>query len=1486
MKVACPSCNSSLTIDDKKIPAGGARIKCPTCQNVFPVKPGASAGAVPLPGGAAAAAPGGAVPLPGGARVPSSSPSGAVPLPGISAPKPAATSWDDEPTRAVPLGAPLPSGAAGPADWESAPTRAIPSGAVPLPGGAAAIPGASRAAAPPSNVPAPRPPTKPNIAAVPLPGISAAKPAATSWNDEATRVGDAAPADSGVDLDFSAGPTGAMPAVSSGGSIPLPGAASPSGLRSSGSVPLPGGSSPSGIRSGSVPLPGGSSPSGMRSGSVPLPGASTPSGVRGSGSVPLPGASTPSGLRSSASGAVPLPGGFSSGDSLEVDFGSDSTAGGIPLPGGSSAPTQAVAAFQPNEEVPFSDDFGEAPAPVAAPGSFAFPDLPGDEPGHEAPLPQPIAAPGSFDFGAPPAAAPGGFDFDAPAPAPVAGGGSFDFGPPPADPAPAPGGFDFDAAPPPAAPAPVSGGFDFSAPPAPAPAPQDDLAFDFNAPAAPAAAPSSVPSFGEVDFGGGAPAPGGGDLEFDPTAAPKKPSDDLEADLGAPLPPTSSKPQGPSDGLEMLSFIDDTAKDAGAPATTAAVRRFHIKRRSGKVFGPFEEPVIVKMLEEAQLLGNEEVSLDAENWQPIGSEPAFQAVIARLMEAPGRSSTQMGLPQVEDKPKGPSMEKLKQLYEGRMAAVAVVESKAPVPFIKRVPYILAGILVAGFLGTGIFAGVATPYGWFFLKKIFPARVKPDTREFGYLAQARAGMLKDTFRSYNSARELANQALAVKEYPEARAVWSQAVYSLHRRYNAAGPGEVAQADGELANLELLGEKHVEVLKARAGSALVRKDADAAQALTSDALAREGNQDDLELLFLRAEAYLQKKNIGNAITEYQSVLAKNPKSARALHALATIERQKNEFDKAIEKYEAALAADPDHVSSGIELAEMLLVVKKDREKGEAVLTALLTKEKKAEMAPGELGKALALKAETLVVDQKLLEALPVFEEALKSDPKNPFTQGRMARVLSVLNQPEKALPLFRDAATAAPDNLDYTEGYLSSLILLGKMDEATKVMTGANARFPGNAMLSYLSGRVADALDDSKSAEDGYKRAIAADATITDAYLYLSRLYVRFRRFSDALPVLEQGLEKDPKNAALHVGTGELAYHERDLDRAEAEFKQASELNTHSSEAFGGLSRVALEKGKPDLALAHIEKALSINPRLQGGRLQKGMALWKLQRLAESVQELEKAREEEPRNTQVIVTLGAVEFEQGQLANALNHLSSALQAEPGHPDGNFYMARVKNSSRDHSQAIDAIKRALESDPKNPLYKYWHGRILADAKKSDEAVVELKAAIDLNPKYADALEMLGRIYVERGQLKDAITQFDQVLVIDPGRNTARAATGDAYMKLDDWDGAIKAYSAAIEADPDNPNLVYAYSKLGDAYREKGPKQYPKAVTWYQKATAIDPQNAEAFKSLGYLLKDLKKKDAAIEAWEQYLKVTTDDEANKKVVVDDLYDLKNEGK
>ncbi|MFZ5446079.1 MAG: tetratricopeptide repeat protein [Myxococcota bacterium] len=1481
MKVSCPSCSSVLNIDDKKIPAGGARIKCPSCQNVFPVKPAPA--------------------------TVSSSPSGVVPLPGISAPTPQRQDWEEEATRVA---------------------------TVPLP--AAAIPGATTIAAPPTNVKLPATRSSPSSASIPLPGISAAPAQRQSWEDEATRVGEiplpgaAGPA---VDLDFGEAPTASipLPGASSArtaaiplpgeaptsiapayepppaptGSIPLPGGAPPPLPRSSASIPLPGSAPPPLPRSGaSIPLPGSASPL-PQAGGIPLPG-----GAATGSSIPLPGGAPPlsrgiplPGGAAGGPGAIPLPGTAParSGGSIPLPGAGPA---GIPLPGGASS---AIPLPGAGDEMEFDPSGGEAiplPSPAepsfnqdpAMGGGFDLTEAPPETSGgfdFDAPAQAPVS--GGFDFDAPPAPAPvaGGFDFDAP-PAPAPGAGGFDFDAPPA-PAPVSGGFDFSEAPPapasgdfdfsePAAPAPAASGFDFDAAPPPAPG-----GFDFNAPPPPAvsnfdfgpppaapapAAPAAPMGFGEVDFGGG-------DLEFDPTggaasAAPAaaRPLDDLEADISAPIPQTPAAPAGPADGLEMLSFIDKSAQEAGArPDEVLSVRRFHVKRRSGKVFGPFEEAVIVKMLEDGQLLGNEEVSLDSDSWQPIGTEPAFQAVIARLMESPARSQTQLGLPQVEEPQKGPSMDRLKQLYEGRMAAVAVVQGKEPVPLKKRLPLIIAGVLAASVLIGGVVLGLATPYGFFGLKVLFPAKVRPDTREFGYLQVARKGFLQDTWKSYKLAKDSANQALQIKEYPEARAVWCQAVFNLDRKFGKAEPGEVERANDELVNVRLLGEKHPEVLKTEAAAALSRKDADAALAAIADALARDS--EDLESHFVRADAYLLKKQPAQAKAEYEDILKKDPKSAKALHALGLLLRAQNEIAEAAGRFSAALEADPAHQASAVELAEIAIVQRKEVERGNELLEKALGEEGRPSLSPSMLGKAQALKAESLVVQGKVADAVPLFEEALKADPANGFTNGRLANAYALLNQPEKAAPLYSVAVRAQPESIEYTEGYLSTLIILGKMDEATRVMQSANTRFPGNATLAYLTARVADVLDNAKEAEEAYKRAIAADPKIIDAYLYLSRHYMHFRRFAEAAPVLEAGLNQAPDNAAMRVGMGELALHERNLDRAEQEFKKAIELNPYSADAYLGASRVSSERGKYELAATQVARALELNPRISGGKLMNGVALWKLGKLDEAIIELEAAHEAEPKNTQIVVTLGAVKFDKGDLNGATAHLNSALVAAPSHPDANFYLARVKNAKSEHTQAIEAIKKALDYNSKNPLYLYWYGRILADARKFDDALAELKLALDVEPKYADALETMGRIYFDRNDFKRAVTYYQQALDADPARTAARALIGDAQMKMEDWSGAIASYTQALDADPE---LKQAFSKLGVAYQEK--RQFTEAIRWFRKAVEAEPENADAWLALGYLFKDTNKKKDAKTAFTKYLELKPEAE-NKREVEDELHYL-----
>ena len=76
MKVSCPTCQTNYNIDDKRIPPGGAKLKCARCQNTFPIR--APSEGMPTPV---------AIPLPGTCRA---SVALAIPLPGYAAPQSAA----------------------------------------------------------------------------------------------------------------------------------------------------------------------------------------------------------------------------------------------------------------------------------------------------------------------------------------------------------------------------------------------------------------------------------------------------------------------------------------------------------------------------------------------------------------------------------------------------------------------------------------------------------------------------------------------------------------------------------------------------------------------------------------------------------------------------------------------------------------------------------------------------------------------------------------------------------------------------------------------------------------------------------------------------------------------------------------------------------------------------------------------------------------------------------------------------------------------------------------------------------------------------------------------------------------------------------------------------------------------------------------------------------------------------------------------------
>jgi cellulose synthase operon protein C len=1233
---------------------------------------------------------------------------------------------------------------------------------------------------------------------------------------------------------------------------------------------------------GAVPLPGG--------GATPPP--PLPPRKPADTAVPLPG----QGSRATAvppvsmtTGVIPLPSlGLSPNEAAvprltqhspesALDEGISMTTGVIPLPSMPPPPEAAAAPRASTQKQPEGrTTVFPTPAGVAGPPTLS-----------SVPLPQPAAraAPPPAQYVPPPLA---------PKPEPL---------PPPVEEA-----VDFPRL-----------DEDFAAPPLPpvpaAPAADEGFADAWGA--QPEKAPATSPSFGEVELEGGnanatdfpfpddfEPAQPGGfawdapafpppsatppaptappspkasarpaapavdPLEFDPSAPPQE---DLEADLNAPLPRGPVKEPEPEDGLEMLGFLEDAAKET--KGQRAKPSRYHVRRRSGKIIGPFDEGVIGKMLGDGQLLGNEDVSTDQETWTPLGSVPGFAQVMQKLLartDAPPPTGPAGGPPTVsEHNPQ--DLDRLRQVYEGRMAVVSsMVDSDAE--HSRRMLLLRYGAIGLGVvlvLGAGASLGFGR-YGAFGVKWFFPPSIHAGTPEAARFLEAKASLAQDGYAALKSARAKLEALLAGREVPEVRAAWVQAVTRLERQYASTVTGDAARVAASLdGSVSLLGKHDVERVKAQASASLTARQTD--QALLELAQAKAS---DTDIVLFRAEAALQKGQAKSAV-ELLDALSRTTGSARVYHALGMARLAAGDAAGADAAFAKALALDSKHYSSAVERAALAISQKNDGAAALTLLAPVLEPQALAALAPAEQSRALTLEGLAYLAEGDADKGLEVLERAAKAEgPSSAVARGALARAYLAKHDLDKALPLLSDAVKKEPQNVPLAEALVSALLAVGRPGEAQTAVDAALLKNPNSPRLLLLSGRVNESLDRLAEAEVRYKAALAADPDNPEPALALGRFFLRFRRLGDARAQFDGLAKRLPDDPRVLVGLGDLAMAEGDVPKARTDYEKATELEPKYAMAWLGQSRVAVEQQRWADARTDADKALHLDANVPDGRLQRGIALWKLKDYAAALTDMEAARTSSG-NLKVNIAVGAVQLDQGNLPAAETALNQALKVEPSNPEGNFYMAKVHAARQEWTSAIESMRAALDRVPTRASYHYEMGRIYKDATKVPEAIEEWKLAVKLNPKYADAWAAIGEAEQQGQRCDDAIPAYESALAADPSRTALQMAVGDCLGQTNHWTDALARYNNALRVNPSLPGLYY---KVARAYAELGDEA--KAIPFYVKATAADPGNALAYYHLGYAYKEKGRKREAVAAFKAFLKASPTAK-EKQEVEDEILDL-----
>jgi tetratricopeptide (TPR) repeat protein len=193
-------------------------------------------------------------------------------------------------------------------------------------------------------------------------------------------------------------------------------------------------------------------------------------------------------------------------------------------------------------------------------------------------------------------------------------------------------------------------------------------------------------------------------------------------------------------------------------------------------------------------------------------------------------------------------------------------------------------------------------------------------------------------------------------------------------------------------------------------------------------------------------------------------------------------------------------------------------------------------------------------------------------------------------------------------------------------------------------------------------------------------------------------------------------------------------------------------------------------------------------------------------------------------------------------------------------------DKAGALKALARAVEEA--KPLSSKERVDAICKLGFALEATGDLPAAIDqyktaltIQPRDIAVMLDLGSAYRRAKLFKEAKETCESIIAIDPRNADAHMNLGNAYLDQGEIEKAVIYYNK-FAAYSDNKGAA-AKNLLNAGFRYYDGKEYAKALTLYERALELAPENPLAYTDIGWTKLALGQKQGAIEAFERALQL-----------------------
>lgn len=430
-------------------------------------------------------------------------------------------------------------------------------------------------------------------------------------------------------------------------------------------------------------------------------------------------------------------------------------------------------------------------------------------------------------------------------------------------------------------------------------------------------------------------------------------------------------------------------------------------------------------------------------------------------------------------------------------------------------------------------------------------------------------------------------------------------------------------------------------------------------------------------------------------------------------------------------------------------------------------------------------------------------------------------------------------------------------LASTILVALPSKAVLAQS-ARATSDGSkhsAAAAFEEGQNAQQRGDLNSAVKFYSTAIAADATLFQAYYQRAVAFVGLGRGAEAFADLQKVIELEPGFARGHRAMGQLLLDRDKVDEAKRELAKAVELDPKLTGVRIYYASVLLRTGEPQAAIEHLRVAIDQKEELPLAYALVGVAEERTGKLTEAFADYSKGIELDANNATAHEGRGRLLEGRNEFSRAIEDYSIAYRYQPSRELA-IKLAELHTRVGQKQAAVQLYRKMLLEKPEDLVMRVEMACLMSDNDQGEEAGKEIVRVLAAKPTNPKLLARIGDFYFKE-KAAQAVDFYRRSLEGDPSDNRVRVQLGAALVRSMQIEAALPILSEAMAKEPDN---YAAHASLATAMFKL--KQFPEAAREFVWIIKVRPEVAASYYFLAISLDHLGDCEQADRAYREFVR------------------------